>query len=196
MIMQKIWILALAVALVSCGGEKEEKSGEGAGKTTVEKGQRPDADQLLSELDELGKQKLDRRTVDQILSKAVLFSETYPEDDRVPGVLSQAAAVADDFAQMAEQSGNPRAGYFHKSVELCNRIVNKYPDSRDVIVALQRKATILDFNLKDDSAAVKVYRQLIEMYPNDTFNVSEWHMRIEHIGENPLDMILGQEASN
>ena len=192
--MKNLFFLSIILVsiTVSCSDNKGEKNNKEAKQSEAEKPVKSDADQIIEEIDTLTSGKtFDKSVIDLILSKSVTFFQRFPDDERTPKVLFVAAVNAQAMGERTKSSNKPMMGYFVKTVEFCDLIINNYKNFEDLKLVYNLKATILDLDLEKDDEAILLYNYLIENYPEDTFNVENWSYRIEHISEDPLEMIMG-----
>lgn len=162
-----IGLIVLALAFTACGDNKNAGNEE---ETTVV----VDKDAFLIELNEL-ETKIDNNLespTEEDLKKAITayqdFASIFPEDPKAPDYLMKAA----DFAHAT--------GQYQKSVKILNKIIQDYPNYSKMEDVQFTRASHLDFELRDTTAAKIAYKEFIATYPNSDL-VKDAASRIEYI---------------
>ena len=133
-------------------------------------------------------------------AQATLFNEDHSMNEE------KAPKVAEKYCQFVEQNPNDSMAatwLFHafeinvtlknadKSTELCNQLVEKYPDSEWAPRALLYAGTfVYDDMLNDTAQAHAMFQKLIDDYPDDPF-VDDAKKSIEYLGLTP-DQIMAR----
>jgi len=156
--------------MIACGGEESEgQSGEGtADYRSV------DTTQFLNDLTELEARLSDDMIApaDEDLQLAITMFQDYagifPEDPKAPDYLFRASDIS------------LTTGKAQKSVKILDRIINEYPNYERMEDVMFNKASHLDFELRDTSAAKTAYQEFIGKYPESEL-VDDAESRIENI---------------
>lgn len=190
--MKKLVYLFMTVSLVACSGEKNNESTD-KDKKKVEKEvveveeQGRAIEDILKDLQDLGSFINNQANIDKAFMLTLEMYQRYPDSTVTENTMFQTALNVTNFGTTDPKQ--PKKGYLQKAVDLWDIIIKNYPDSKNIQRAYENKASILDIYLERDNEAIELYNYLIETYPEDTFNVSEYKHRIEHIDENPFDFM-------
>lgn len=158
--------------MISCGGnaDKNQESQEDQTKKSTD----IDTTAFLAELKTI-KNKVENNSgipkekdLKEAITKFQDFAALFPEDPEAPDYLFRAS----DICLTVNQP--------QKSVKILTRIIKEYPDYSRMEDVKYNKASHLDFELRDTTAAKKAYREFIEEYPNSTL-VKDCESRIENI---------------
>jgi len=155
-------VVLTVVVLTSCG--------DGTNLTEAEKEQKAKEELFLSELDSLeNRLKVDVPERDD-LEKAITYFQSYvgffPEDEKGGDYLLRAA----DFCFAL--------GDVKKSVKLMNRMIENYPNNKNIQSAYFNRASHTDFELRDTTLAKEYYKVVIEKYP-ETQSAKDAQTRID-----------------
>ncbi len=96
------------------------------------------------------------------------FASIFPNDDKAADYLFKAS----DLALALKQP--------EKSVKLLERVITEYPTFKRMEDVMYNKASHLDFELRDTTAAKEAYQAFIDKYPNSVL-VNDSKLRIENI---------------
>lgn len=190
--MKKLVYLIMTVSLVACSGEKTEESSDNNKKKVekevveVDENSRALGD-ILKDLQNLGSFINNQENIDKAYMLTLEMFQKYPDSTATENTMFQTALNVTNFG--TSDPKKPKKGYLLKAVDLWDIIIKNYPNSKNIQRAYENKASILDIYLERDNEAIELYNYLIENYPEDTFNVSEYKHRIEHIDENPFDFM-------
>jgi len=153
--------------LLSCGGEDDTEYNETQDDGTVVL----DYDEFSKELADLEAEILKSEIPDEFLLKEATtkfqdFANAFPDDPKSPDYLLKAS----DFS-IALNLPN-------KSVKILDRIIEEYPDYNRMEDVMYVKASHLDFNLRDTTAAKDAYRAFMEKYPESEL-IDDCEIRIK-----------------
>lgn len=104
----------------------------------------------------------------EAITKFQDFANIFPEDPKAADYLLRAS----DICLTTEQP--------EKSVKLLNQIIDKYPEYDRMEDVKYNRASHLDFELRDTTAAKEAYQEFIAEYPNSVL-VNDCQSRIENI---------------
>lgn len=165
-----ISVAVLAVFFAACAGNDNNASNSNTDEAAIA----VDKEAFLKDLEVLESKinaELESPT-EEDLKKAITtyqdFAGLFPEDPKAPDYLMKAA----DFAHTT--------GQYQKSVKILNRIINDYPSYSKMEDVKFTRASHLDFELRDTTAAKTAYKEFIAAYPNSDL-VKDAESRIEFI---------------
>lgn len=170
--------------MVSCGSDKD-KSGQ---DETAQDGIIVDTAKFLVDLAALEKRINDNVNSpnEKDLKKAIGsfqdYAAIFPEDPKSPDYLFKAA----DFAYSVHQ--------VEKSVKLLQRIIDLYPTYNRIEDVKFTRASHLDFELRDTTAAKEAYQSFIKEFPNSEL-IDDCNSRIKNIrysAEEMADIFIKQ----
>lgn len=186
--MKKITYLVITIfsfaVMVSCGSD-EDKSGQ---DETAQDGIIIDTAKFLVDLAALEKRINDNvnNPNEKDLKKAIGsfqdYASIFPEDPKSPDYLFKAA----DFAYSVQQ--------VEKSVKLLQRIIDLYPTYNRMEDVKFTRASHLDFELRDTTAAKQAYQEFVKEYPNSEL-IDDCNSRIKNIrysAEEMADIFIKQ----
>jgi len=111
------------------------------------------------------------------------FSRTFPIDTLSPKYLMKAADICSNTNQAA------------KSVELCRRIVEQYPNFKDVATAMFLMAFVTENKLNNIPRAKELYQQFIQKYPNHPM-AKDAKASVENLGLSDEELIAKFKKMN
>jgi tetratricopeptide (TPR) repeat protein len=196
-------IFFVFIALMSaCSSDKEEQKEDAKSGTDHEvlnpEDIKPSVTELEERISQAEKSASERNNVqvkDELVAQYLDFVQYYPENEKSPRRLLDAANEAYQMGQSKMNSRpqpDPKLGVneFQRSVDLYERFLNEYAKNKEYqLEALTQKAFIQDFLLEQDEAAIATYEKLISDYPDDP-NVEGWKNRIENIDLSIEEMIM------
>ena len=151
---------------------------------------------LLSELDSLvSTPAFDFDNAQRILTIAEDIATKYPDHERAPETMMKGAMVAMTIGQSQTNRGTDGSEAYRKCIYFCDVLMENYPDYEAIRSAYELKAAVLDFDLEDDDAAIKMYQYLIDTYPEDSMNVEGWQSRIDNIDKTIEEIIQGNAGA-
>lgn len=162
-------IVAASLFAFSCGGSNDESAEETTSDSSI-----VDKEAFMKDFNELNdKINANLETPDPaLLKKAVTsyqdYAAIFPDAEDAPDYLLKAS----DFAYSI--------GQIEKSVKLLERIMDLYPAYNRMQDVMYARASHLDFELRDTTAAKTAYGEFIEKYPNSPM-VLDAQSRIENI---------------
>lgn len=109
-----------------------------------------------------------------------LYADAFPMDSLSAAYLAKASETARVLRQ------------FDKALELCDKIVKAYPNSKEEANALFMKAFTLDNDLKRLDEAKLAYEAFLKKYPNDDF-ADDAQFLLNNLGKSPEEIIKGFE---
>lgn len=165
------FIAFIGIAVQSCGGDGEPgNEGNQNDSTTVSIDTAKFMEDLTAIKDKIEKQMDIPKEKD--LKEAIImfqdFASVFPDSPEAPDYLLRAS----DICLTTKEP--------EKSVKILNRIIKEYPGYPKMEDVKYNKASHLDFELRDTTAAKDAYRQFIEEYPNSPL-VKDCESRIENI---------------
>ena len=170
----KNWKLIAMAALfgglvISCGGnennDSEPEVAENSGIDTVKFNE-----ELSAIKDKIENQNgiPKEKDLKEAITKFQDFATIYPESPEAPDYLLRASDICLTVSQP------------EKSVKILNRIIDDYPDYSRMEDVKYNKASHLDFELRDTTAAKEAYHSFMSEYPNSPL-VKDCESRIENI---------------
>ena len=111
------------------------------------------------------------------------YANNNPQDTISPNLLFKAADISMNFRAPV------------KSIALFNRIINEYPDYKNVHTAMFLKGFVYEDQLKDFSNARKSYMEFLDRYPNSDF-ADDARVSLQHLGKSPEELIKEFENNN
>ncbi len=162
-----LFLIFLLLGISACGNN-ENSEGEENNEETV------DYEQFMQELVEIeNKINSNIATPDkELLKEAIIkyqdLAGYFPEDPKAPDYLFKAS-------DLALSTGQPE-----KAVKILTRIMNEYPEYERMEDVMFNKASHLDFEIRDTTAAKELYAEFIEKYPTSEL-VDDAQSRIENI---------------
>lgn len=163
--------LFAALLLASCSGE--EASADETNETVTEDISL-DTTAFLADLKTL-EDRIDsnndlpnEKDLKEAITKFQDYAAIFPEDQKAPDYLLKAS----DLALTTDQP--------EKSVKILNRIIEEYPEYGKMEDVMYNKASHLDFELRDTTAAKEAYQKFIDTYPNSVL-VEDSKSRIKNI---------------
>lgn len=111
------------------------------------------------------------------------YASYFPDEQKSPDYLFKAGELANSM-----QLAQPALGYL-------NRVVNKYPAYKNTPYALFMQGMIYDDQLKDTAGARKIYKQVIEKYP-DSQLAKDAAASIGHLGKSVEELVREFEQKN
>lgn len=157
----------MMTAAFACGDQTEYNERQGTHTVQIDK------ETLSADLEELEAQ-IAQQTVpdEQLLEKAISlfqdFAAAFPDDPQSPDYLLKAA----DFSMAIRR--------VEKSVKLLDRIIEQYPNYTKLEDVMYVKASHLDFDLRDTTAAKEAYRAFVDRFPASKM-VEDARMRMANI---------------
>lgn len=154
---------------VGCGGDNETKNIA----PSIDEPQ-IDKEAFLTEMKALEKkiETSEGTPEKEDLKKAIIsyqdYAAIFPEKEDAPDYLLKAS----DFALFTNQP--------QESIKLLTRIQEEYPNYARMEDVMYNKASHLDFELRDTTAAKAAYQKFIDTYPNSDL-VDDAENRIENI---------------
>jgi len=94
----------------------------------------------------------------RLLEISEKFATEYPENPRSTELLFDGAMNAILMGEINAQNGKDGSSHFLKVVELFDRYINEYPNFEHLLSVYELKASMLDFDLERDGAAIKTYQ--------------------------------------
>ena len=175
-------MIFLFLGMASCGGSDEVESDENSTEETV------DYDQFMQELVDLENEinaniaSPDKELLKKAITKYQDLAGYFPEDPKAPEYLFKAS-------DLSLSTGQPE-----KAVKILTRIMNEYPEYERMEDVMFNKASHLDFELRDTTAAKELYAEFIEKYPESEL-VDDAQSRIENISLS-LDELVEKFMAN
>lgn len=166
--MKKLYfvLIILVVCFSSCNNNKTANLIEEKGKNEA------DLLQKSSTIDSLyALNIIDTNYVNDFISKALEFSEVYPESEMAPQILDKAGY----YAIVAAQELNDRKvvlRYANDGILIFNKIQKVYPDYPGVKYCYYNRGIIYDNIVGDYASAEIEFRDFIHKYPNDELTES------------------------
>ena len=111
------------------------------------------------------------------------FANNFPNDTLSPTYLMKAADVCSNTNQAA------------KSVELCRKIVEQYPNFKGVPTAMFLMAFVTENKLNNIARAKELYQQFIQKYPNHPM-AEDAKASIENLGLSDDELIAKFQKMN
>jgi TolA-binding protein len=111
------------------------------------------------------------------------FASTFPKDSLAPKYLMKAADICSNTNQAA------------KSVELCRKIVEQYPNFKDVPTALFLMAFVTENKLQNIPRAKELYQEFIQKYPNHPM-AKDAKASIENLGLSDEELMAKFQKMN
>ena len=111
------------------------------------------------------------------------FAATFPKDSLTPNFLMKAADICSNTNQAA------------KSVELCRKIVQQYPDFKDVPTAMFLMAFVTENKLNNIPRAKELYQEFIQKYPNHPL-AKDAQASIENLGLSDEELMAKFQKMN
>lgn len=164
-------LILSATLLTACGGD--EAAADSGIETTVPE-ITVDTAQFLTDLAAIEKELENNLSMpkEKDLKRAVTefltFVDYFPNDPQSPDYLLRASDISLTL-------DNPK-----KSVRLLERIETEYPNYKRMEDVKYNRASHLDFELRDTTAAKVAYQEFIDTYPNSPL-VNDCKSRIENI---------------
>lgn len=165
--LSSLLLIFLLLGISACGSG-ENTDGEETNEETV------DYDQFMQELVEL-ENKINANVAapdKEVLKEAIVkyqdLAGYFPEDPKAPEYLFKAS-------DLALSTGQPE-----KAVKILSRIMEEYPQYERMEDVMFNKASHLDFELRDTTAAKELYAEFIKKYPESEL-VDDAQSRIENI---------------
>jgi len=165
-------ILTLCIGLLSgCGNESADNDSAG---DTANQEATVDTAQFLIELAEIeatlesNLEMPKEKDLNTALTKFLTFVDYFPKDAKSPDYLLRAS----DLSLTMDRA--------KKSVRLLERIETECPDYKRMEDVKYNRASHLDFELRDTTAAKQAYQEFIDTYPNSPL-VNDCKSRIENI---------------
>lgn len=167
-VFQIVMLAVLAFGMMACGEKKLTQDDLKKAESTL--------------VDEQGN--LNKEAVPAVVEKFCKFVEQNPDDATAPQWLFKALQIE----IKTEES--------EKAIEICNKLVEKYPDYENTPAALVMTASeVYDSQLHDLDNARATYERVISEYPG-----SDWaknaEMMIEYLGLTPEEILSKIVMSN
>jgi outer membrane protein assembly factor BamD (BamD/ComL family) len=169
MSIKHIFLFALPLALIACGGEDKPVADEPRmieARTRI----RAKEDSLFEN------RAFDRRTAQGMVDVYKAYAAAYPVDSMAPEYLFRAAGTLKSMGD-AEQA-----------IKLYDRISEQYPGWRRRVDVLYMKALTLDDDLDRDGEAKTIYQQVMYEYPEHPF-ARDAKAMIENLGLSDEELI-------
>lgn len=120
-----------------------------------------DTTQFLSDLksteEALTQSQPTKETLKKALTQFQDYAGLFPNDPKSAEYLHQAADIAYTLGQA------------EKAVKILNRIIDNYPDYKQLEAVYFTRASHFDFELRDTTLAKQYYQEFTEMYPESDF---------------------------
>lgn len=177
-------VLTFSIGMSACNNSDEPVSDETVSGVIV------DTAKFLVDLANV-EARIDNAVVptDTDLKEAIVkfqdYAEIFPNDPKSPDYLLKAS----DFSLMT--------GDYRKSVRLLEQIIDKFPNYKRMEDVKYNRASHLDFELRDTTAAKIAYQNFIDEYPNSPL-VGDCQARIPNIRYSAEQLIekFTEDAAN
>ncbi|MCH2232898.1 MAG: tetratricopeptide repeat protein [Crocinitomicaceae bacterium] len=180
--LNSLLMIFLLLGISACGESEDIENEENSGEETV------DYDQFMQELVDIENKinanvaNPDKELLKEAITKYQDLAGFFPEDPKAPEYLFKAS-------DLALSTGQPE-----KSVKILTRIMDEYPEYEKMEDVMFNKASHLDFELRDTTAAKELYADFIEKYPESEL-VDDAESRIENISLS-LDELVEKFMAN
>ena len=111
------------------------------------------------------------------------FAAAFPKDSLTPNYLMKAADICSNTNQAA------------KSVELCLKIVEQYPNFKEVPTVMFMMAFVTENKLKNIPRAKELYQEFIQKYPNHSL-AKDAKASIENLGLSDEELMAKFQKMN
>ena len=111
------------------------------------------------------------------------FASTFPKDSLAPSYLMKAADICSNTNQAA------------KSVELCRKIVEQYPNFKEGPTVMFMMAFVTENKLNNIPRAKELYQEFIQKYPNHPL-VKDAKASIENLGLSDEELMAKFQKMN
>ena len=178
-------ILLSLVLLSACSSDKKSES-ENGNKATVATGKERYEqliDSIEAKMQATRNMPLDQGTAMFAMRVYDEYASYVPDEQKSPDYLFKAGELANSM-----QLSQPALGYF-------TRLTNKYPSYKNTPYAIFMQGMIYDDQLKDTAGARKMYKQVIEKFPN-TQLAKDAETSIGHLGKSVEELVREFEQKN
>ncbi len=119
----------------------------------------------------------------ELVGLYIEYANTYPKDTVSADLLFKAADISMNLSSAKN------------TIALFNRILNEYPDYRNVSTVLFLKGFVYEDQVRDYEKAGKCYIDFLEKYPESDF-ADDAKVSIQNLGKSPEDLIREFESKN
>jgi len=183
--MKIIWSIVVLVGLSACNESADSKVETEKPKVKKVAGSNIDAkhskEAILEDLKRLSMSDMTVDVANEIYKLSRQYHANFKTDKNAGNVIHESAIILSNYA--GSDPSKPKRGISSKAIDLSDILIADYPDHTMIQRIYELKAMELDFNLEEDDKAIEVYKILLENYPNDTFNTTQYQYRIDHIKE-------------
>jgi tetratricopeptide (TPR) repeat protein len=106
----------------------------------------------------------------------LLYADAFPEDSTSVKYLAKAG----ETARLLQQ--------YDKALEVFDKIIKTYPNTKAAAAAMFMKAFTLDNDLKKFDEAKPAYEAFLKQYPNDEF-ADDAQFLLQNLGKSPEELI-------
>ncbi len=120
--------------------------------------------------------KLAKKTAAQLVLAYLAYAEEHQGDSIAANYIFKAADISMNLNRP------------HRTIQLFDEIINKYPDYRKAPSALFLKAFVYEDQLKDLEKAKKYYELFLSTYPDSEF-ADDAEVSLKNLGKTPEELI-------